>query len=97
MSDITVIHKEEETQDKYVFFVEVDEAGSTTKHEVTVEEDDYQRLAPEGTSVDELVRESFRFLLEREPKESILSNFNITVIGNYFPEYNEAVKERLQP
>lgn len=97
MPEISVTPKEGETQDKYVFLVEVDEGGSATRHEVTVEEDDYQRLTPKGVSVKELVKESFRFLLEREPKESILSNFEITVIGNYFPEYNEAIKERLQP
>lgn len=97
MSEISVTRKEGETQDKYGFSVEVDEGGSATRHEVTVEEDDYQRLTPKGASVEELVKESFRFLLEREPKESILSKFDLTVIGDYFPEYNEVIKKRLQP
>jgi hypothetical protein len=41
------------------------------------------------------VEESFRFLLEREPKESILRRFNLTVISRYFPEYEREIKGRL--
>ena len=83
MSEISVTSKEPKTQGKYVFLVEVNEGGSETRHEVTVEESDYKRWAPEGASVEKLVEKSFRFLLEREPKGSILSSFDITVIGNY--------------
>jgi hypothetical protein len=41
------------------------------------------------------VTESFRFLLEREPKESILGSFDLTVIGRYFPEYEREIAKRL--
>ena len=34
---------------------------------------------------EDLVRASFAFLLEREPSESILREFDLTVIGRYFP------------
>jgi hypothetical protein len=30
---------------------------------------------------------AFRFLLDREPKESILRRFDVTVIARYFPEF----------
>jgi len=30
------------------------------------------------------------FLLDREPKESILGAFDISVIRRYFPEFDEA-------
>ena len=36
-----------------------------------------------------------RFLLEREPKESILSRFDLPIISRYFPEYEEEIGERL--
>ena len=42
-------------------------------------------------SAEELVRRSFEFLLEREPKESILSRFDLTVISRYFPEYERLI------
>jgi hypothetical protein len=30
---------------------------------------------------------AFWFLLDREPKESILGRFDVTVISRYFPEF----------
>jgi len=42
---------------------------------------------------EELIRKSFEFLLEREPKESIFSKFNLQIINNYFPEYEKRIKE----
>jgi hypothetical protein len=41
------------------------------------------------------VRRSFEFLLEREPKESILARFDLSVISRYFPEYEDEIKRRL--
>ena len=39
--------------------------------------------------------ESFEFLPEREPKEAILSRFELPVIGHYFPEYPAEIRRRL--
>jgi len=41
------------------------------------------------------VRRSFEFLLEREPKESILTRFDLSLISRYFPEYEREIKRRL--
>jgi hypothetical protein len=38
------------------------------------------------------VRACFDFLLEREPKESILRSFDVTVIGRYFPEFETTIR-----
>ncbi len=89
------IEIEEEQHGSTVFAVQVTEGGTSSDHKVTVKDEDYQRLAPEGVSRRKLVEESFRFLLEREPKSSILSSFELTVIGNYFPEYEDKIGERL--
>lgn len=43
-------------------------------------------------AVQELVRRSFDFLLEREPPESILRTFDLAVIERYFPEYDSAIR-----
>ena len=75
--------------------VTVSERGSETRHKVTVRETDYERLAGGKANPEELVTESFRFLLEREPKESILRSFDLTVIGRYFPEYEREITKRL--
>lgn len=49
-----------------------------------------------GRDPERLVRQSFDFLLEREPATSILREFSLDVIGRYFPEYPEEVRARLE-
>lgn len=79
----------------YEFQVTVKEGGRETRHRVTLRKADYQRLSGSHASPEMLVKESFRFLLEREPKESILRSFDLTVIGRYFPEYEREIAGRL--
>ena len=67
----------------------------TTHHRVRVTKKDVERLA-EGRSAEELLQESIRFLLEREPNTSILPSFDLPVIGRYFPEYEREIQTRLQ-
>jgi len=86
---------EVEKIDESKFRVRVIEAGSETTHDVTVSPNDYTRLTSGKTEPEELVRRSFEFLLEREPKESILTRFDLSVIGRYFPEYEKEIKRRL--
>jgi hypothetical protein len=81
--------------DAFEFQVTVREGKSQTQHRVTLDKADYERLAGGQASPEELVSESFRFLLEREGKESILRSFDLTVIGRYFPEYERQIKGRL--
>ena len=74
------------------FEVTVEEGGSSTSHTVTVDDSYYQKLTGGEISKEDLVRRSFEFLLEREPKESILSRFNLKVITRYFPSYETQIK-----
>jgi hypothetical protein len=67
--------------------VTVAEGGSETRHSVTLTREDFQRLTTSGGTPEGLVRRSFEFLLEREPKESIVRSFALPEIGRYFPEY----------
>jgi hypothetical protein len=93
MADIEV--KSKKLDDGYHFQVTVREGRGQTQHRVTLSETDYQRLAGGAASPEALVTESFRFLLEREPKEAILRSFDLTVIGRYFPEYERVIRKRL--
>ena len=76
------------------FHVEITEGTSVTHHEVTARADDVSRLAGEEDP-ELLVQASFEFLLEREPKESILRSFDLPVIERYFSDYPTVIKERL--
>ncbi|OAA25415.1 hypothetical protein UG55_102275 [Frankia sp. EI5c] len=42
-----------------------------------------------------LVRESFGYLLAREPATSILPAFDLSTISRYFPTYLEEIRERV--
>ena len=68
--------------------------GEST-HRVTVPEDLVAELGLPEDDLEGVVRESFVFLLEREPASSILPEFSLDVIPNYFPEYREELPRRL--
>jgi len=93
MADIEV--KPTKQNGEYEFEVTVREGGDATQHRVTLDGADYERLATGQASPEALVTESFRFLLERESKESILRSFDLTVISRYFPEYEREIRRRL--
>ena len=69
-------------------------ATATTQHVVTVSRAELARFAPGQSEPALLVEESFAFLLEREPANSILRRFAISEIERYFPEYSAEVKRR---
>ncbi len=77
-----------------IYRVTVTEGGSSTTHDVTVAPDEVDRLGA-GSSAEQLIAASFRFLLDREPAESILGRFDLTVIGRYFPEYPSRIGDYL--
>jgi hypothetical protein len=77
------------------FDVRVTEGESQSSHCVTVKPEDYQRLTGGTVEMQELVRRSFEFLLENEPKESILGRFDLSVIGRYFPNFEREIRRRI--
>ena len=76
--------------------VTVREGSSQTTHQVGVPEDLYQKLTQGKISKAECVRTAFRFLLDRESKESILSKFDLPVISRYFPEFEREFSKYLK-
>ena len=71
--------------------------AARTEHRVRVRAADMEDLfAEKPPSVEKLIEESFRFLLEREPNTAILPSFNLPVIGSYFPEYPREIAKRIR-
>jgi hypothetical protein len=68
--------------------------GSESRHRVTVSRATLQELAPQHTA-EACVHAAFRFLLDREPKESILGTFDLTVISRYFPDFDDVLPDYL--
>jgi hypothetical protein len=67
--------------------------NSTTTHSVTLSDSIYIKLTNGKISKETLLEKSFEFLLEREPNTSILSQFKIEVISQYFPDFLGLVKK----
>jgi hypothetical protein len=72
--------------------IRLTDEGGTGEHLVRVTRADLDRLAPGATDPEDLVRRSFEFLLEREPRTSILREFDLPVIARYFPEYEREIR-----
>ena len=76
--------------------VVIREGSSSTTHTVSLTSETRDQLGVSDVDGARLVEESFRFLLERESKESILARFELTVIARYFPQYPEEIRRRLK-
>jgi len=88
---VAVITVQSESGDRYLVVVE--DGGGSSQHQVTVTADRLKDLGG-GVSAEDLIEASFEFLLEREPKEAILSEFELSVIGRYCPDYPVDVRRR---
>lgn len=80
--------------DQNTFRVTV-EGRTTTTHTVTVSPSYCEKLTGKRIGPEALVEKSFEFLLERESNTSILSSFELPVIGTYFPEYETSIRSML--
>lgn len=69
------------------FHVQIRDDDLETSHHVTAPESLIDELQLPEDGLDRVVRESFVFLLEREPASSIISAFSLDVISDYFPDY----------
>jgi hypothetical protein len=78
------------TTPKLEFAVDVREGRGATQHTVTMDPALLQRLGG-GADGATFVEAVFAFLLEREPKESIMARFDVTVVSRYFPEFEAEI------
>jgi hypothetical protein len=61
-----------------------------------MDKDYYMDLTENGRIIpEEFIKKSFEFLLERESKDSILRQFNISQINDFFPEYEKEIKKTI--
>ena len=90
MSEITVT-----ALDDGAFGVEIRQGEGSTNHRVTVPEGMVDDLGLGQVDPEVLVRESVKFLLEREPQTSIMSEFALSDIQRYFGEYYDEIGRRV--
>ena len=77
------------------FGVQVREGDQTTNHKVAVPPGMVDDLGLTEVDQETLVRESFEFLLEREPATSIMPEFALSDIAKFFDEYYDELRRRL--
>jgi hypothetical protein len=77
------------------FEVVVREGEGETRHHVTMSREMCERLTAGKHTPERCLEAAFRFLLDREPKESILGRFDVTVISRYFPEFERELPHYL--
>ncbi len=75
--------------------VEVEEGNEITGHKVRLNQAFLDDLLLSGVDEELIVRETFDFLLEREPATSILPEFSLEDVSRYFPEFPEELQRRL--
>jgi hypothetical protein len=98
MVRITVNTLSPTSDDIWVYNVEITESngsGSQTRHKVTMDKEYYAKISNGIVGPEDFVKKSFQFLLKRENKDSILREFNVKQIREYFPEYENEIKKML--
>jgi hypothetical protein len=81
--------------DPLEFEVLVREGRGETRHHVTMSREMCERLTAGKHTPERCLEAAFRFLLDREPKESILGQFDVKVISSYFPEFERELARYL--
>jgi hypothetical protein len=79
----------------FSFDVVVRDARGESRHRVTIDADDAARFARLGAEPARCAEAAMRFLLDREPKESILGTFDMRDVRRYFPEFDDAFPDYL--
>ncbi len=77
--------------DENSFKVKVN-SNSNTEHLVILNNEYWEKIGGRR-SKEELIRKSFEFLLKRESNSSILSEFNLEEINEYFPEFEDIISD----
>ena len=75
-----------------IFQVKVRDEKGQSEHRVRMSHDYHQKLA-NGKTPEEFIKTCFEFLLSKEPKESILSEFDVPKISTFFSEFEDEIKK----
>jgi hypothetical protein len=84
---------------RWSYLVEVTESdgsGSQTRHKISMDKEYYEKISNGIVGPEDFVKKSFEFLSKREDKDSILKEFNIKQIREYFPEYETEIKKTIR-
>ena len=69
---------------------------TTTLHKVNLNDNISIKMTNKKISKLKLIELSFEFLLKRESNTSILSAFELSIINNYFPEFENEITIKIK-
>jgi len=79
----------------WTFLVEIGHGDGLVEYFIDVDKDYWARLTNRRVEPMDLIKATFNFLLDKEPKELILKKFNIADISGFFPSYENEMKKIL--
>jgi hypothetical protein len=71
------------------------EGDKQTTHRVHMSQAYYRQLCGATVTHEFVLVQAFRFLLERESNTAILTEFDLTSVGRYFPEFEAEITNRI--
>jgi hypothetical protein len=71
------------------FDVTVRDGRGESRHLVTIKPDEAKLWSEFGAEPSDCVGAAMRFLIDREPKESILAAFDMSIVRRYFLEFDD--------
>ncbi len=92
---IAISRLDDGASDPLRFLVVVRAGADETRHLVSMSRRAFERLSGGLWTAEQCLDAAFRFLLDREPKESILGRFDVGVISLYFPEFERELPNYL--
>ena len=69
---------------------------TSTLHKVNLNDNIYKKMTNKRISKLKLIELSFEFLLKREPNTSIMPAFELSIINNYFPEFENEITIKIK-
>jgi len=81
-----------QSDDSWTFVVELGRGDGMIEYMVDVDRAFWTRLTNRRIEPSELVLHTFKYLLEKEPKELILRRFNISDVSGHFPGFEDQLK-----
>ncbi|MCF7835897.1 MAG: hypothetical protein K9M15_02130 [Candidatus Marinimicrobia bacterium] len=85
------IRQEKKDDTSWTFLVEYDGG----EYRLVVDVDYWKKLTKEKMTPIELAKNSFDFLLTKEPKEMILPKFHLSEISQFFPDYEIKISDKI--
>ena len=93
--DNIMVTEMNQRDDGWTFLVEFGHGDGMIEYSVEVDKVYWTRLTSRKIEPSELVRLTFKFLLDKEQKEVILKKFNLSDVAGFFPMYENEIRRAI--